>query len=64
MKELKAQDIMDKYDLIYKNYQDEKAEKGIYIDFLDGYFRVEKLPKDELAKYIQEIIKDQVKGAE
>ena len=63
IRELKAQDILDKFDFIHNKYEEEIQEKGIYIDFLDGYFKVQKLENDELQDCIKLMAKDPEYGA-
>lgn len=63
IRELKAQDILDKFDFIHNKYEEETQEKGIYIDFLDGYFKVQKLENEELQDCIKLMAKDPEYGA-
>lgn len=63
IRELKAQDILDKFDFIHNKYEEEIQEKGIYIDFLDGYFKVQKLNDDELQDCIKLMYKNPEYGA-
>lgn len=63
IRELKAQDILDKFDFIHNKYEEEIQEKGIYIDFLDGYFKVQKLENEELQDCIKLMAKDPEYGA-
>ena len=63
IRELKAQDILDKFDFIHNKYEEEIQEKGIYIDFLDGYFKVQKLKDDELQDCIKLMSKNPEYGA-
>ena len=63
MKEIKCQDILDKFDFIHDNYEDSKKEKGIYIDFLGGYLKTQKLEKDEIQECIKLMVKDPEYGA-
>ena len=63
MKELKYTDILEKFDFIHNNYEEEKQEKGIYIDFLGGYLKTQKLEDDEMQKCIKLMTKDPEYGA-
>lgn len=63
MAEIKANDILDKFDFIHKKYEEENQEKGIYVDFLGGYLKAEKLEKDELNECIRLMVKNPEYGA-
>ena len=64
IKLLNAEDIIDKFDLIHENKEEEEAEKCVTIDFLGGALPVQKLEQDELQECFRIMIsKDVAYGA-
>ena len=60
MKLLNADDIIDKFDLIHGNKEEEEAEKCITIDFLGGALPVQRLEQDELQECFRIMISKDV----
>ena len=48
MKLLNADDLINKFDLIHGNKEEEEAEKCITVDFLGGALQVQRIEQDEL----------------
>ena len=60
IKLLNADDIIDKFDLIHGNKEEEEAEKCVTIDFLGGALPVQKLEQDELQECFRIMISKDV----
>ena len=60
IKLLNADDIINKFDLIHENKEEEEAEKCVTIDFLGGALPVQKLEKDELQECFRIMISKDV----
>ena len=57
---LNADDIIDKFDLIHGNKEEEEAEKCVTIDFLGGALPVQRLEQDELQECFRIMISKDV----
>ena len=60
MKLLNADDIINKFDLIHENKEEEEAEKCVTVDFLGGALPVQRLEQDELQECFKIMISKDV----